>query len=170
MNTPTLAKGLYVRVMDDPFGDEIGRGEIIKIDDITGQILLDNGEWYPSAFVDLIGRVDVPALEQGTKHDTGKPRYDLLPVEALREVVHGMTLGADNYGAHNWRKGFKFSRNYAALQRHANAFWSGEDLDSLPNDKQQYHLAAVIFNALVMLQFTIEGRKDLDDRFIAPRH
>lgn len=107
-----------------------------------------------------------PTSTGGRKDDAGKLRYDLLPVDALREVVKGLTLGAGRYGEHNWRVGLKFSRTYAALQRHANSFWEGEDFDQVTDDEVQYHLAAVISNAMFMLQFLIDGRKDLDDRFI----
>lgn len=87
-----------------------------------------------------------------TKHDQGKLRYDLLPVDALAEVVKSMTLGATKYGDHNYLKGFEWHRPYAAAQRHMNAFWSGENIDL--DDKtgvEQHHLAAAIVNLMFLL-------------------
>lgn len=99
--------------------------------------------------------------EKGTKPE----RYDLIPVEALAIVAQLYGNGAAKYEAHNWRRGYEWSKSYAALQRHANAFWRGEDIDEemgLP------HLAAVVFHALALLTFMSE-QPEFDDRFVGPR-
>lgn len=96
--------------------------------------------------------------EKGTK----EARYDLIPVEALEKVAILYGRGASKYEDHNWRKGYEWSKSYAALQRHANAFWRGEDLDEemgLP------HLASVVFHALTMMTF-MDEQESYDDRFI----
>lgn len=95
--------------------------------------------------------------EKGTKPE----RYDLLPVEALASVARLYGEGAKKYSEHNWRKGYEWSKSYAALQRHANEFWKGVDLDP---ETGEPHLAAVIFHALTMITFMYE-HPDFDDRY-----
>lgn len=88
-------------------------------------------------------------------------RYDLIPVEAMAKVAQLYAKGAEKYAEHNWRKGYEWSKSYAALQRHSNEFWKGVDLDpetGLP------HLAAVVFHSLALLTF-MEEFPQFDDRF-----
>lgn len=87
-------------------------------------------------------------------------RYDLIPVEPLRSVARHFGLGAQKYAERNWEKGYFWSNSYAALQRHASAFWGGEDLDE---ELQSPHLAAVIFHAMALLEFS-KTQKQYDNR------
>lgn len=93
-------------------------------------------------------------------------RYDLIPVEPLEEVATLYGVGAKKYEENNWRKGYEFSKSYSAMQRHANAFWNGEDLDP---EMGTPHLASVIFHAMALLEFSQsknkEKYKDFDDRY-----
>lgn len=98
---------------------------------------------------------------QGTKHDENKPRYDLLPPHALAEVVKVLTHGADKYGEYNWAKGIKFSRLYAATQRHLQAWQSLEDNDP---ETGINHLAHAMCSLLFLLTFQQQDKKTLDDR------
>lgn len=102
--------------------------------------------------------------EKGMKPE----RYDLIPVEALASVARLYGVGAKKYEAHNWRKGYEWSKSYAALQRHANAFWNGEDFDPEFTDFPSPHLAGVIFHALTLITFMKE-QPTFDDRFIGPK-
>lgn len=95
--------------------------------------------------------------EKGMKPE----RYDLIPVEALASVARLYGQGAKKYSEHNWRKGYEWSKSYAALQRHANEFWKGVDLDP---ETGEPHLAAVIFHALTMITF-MDEQPDFDDRY-----
>ena len=67
--------------------------------------------------------------------DTGgvkgvKPaRFDLIPVRPLTMLAEHFGRGAQKYEARNWEKGYAWSKSYAALQRHLNQFWGGEDID-----------------------------------------
>ena len=88
-------------------------------------------------------------------------RFDLIPSEALTKVAEHYGIGAEKYAAHNWRKGYDWSLAFAAMQRHAWAFWSGEDLDP---ETGSPHLAAVAFHALTLLTFMDEQRV-FDDRY-----
>jgi hypothetical protein len=95
--------------------------------------------------------------EKGTKAE----RHDLIPVEALATVARHYGVGAAKYEAHNWRRGYEWSKSYAALQRHATAFWSGEDIDE---ETGSPHMAAVAFHALTLLTF-MEEQPGFDDRY-----
>lgn len=75
--------------------------------------------------------------EQGRKHDTGKPRYDLMPVHAEAEMVDVLTFGAGKYGAENWRK-VKKERYIAASGRHRAAYRMGQTCDP---ETGKHHLA-----------------------------
>lgn len=98
--------------------------------------------------------------EKGVKPE----RYDLIPVEAMALVAQLYGKGAEKYEAHNWRRGYEWSKSYQALQRHVTAFWGGEDLDP---EMQLPHLASVIFHALTLMTF-MEEQPQFDDRFIGP--
>lgn len=97
--------------------------------------------------------------EKGMKPE----RYDLIPVEAMAIVARLYGKGAEKYAAHNWRKGYEWSKSYSAMQRHGTQFWGGEDIDEemgLP------HLAGVVFHALSLMTFMIE-HPEFDDRYKA---
>jgi hypothetical protein len=87
-------------------------------------------------------------------------RYDLIPVYPLMEVARHYGIGVVKYGHRNWEKGYQWSLSYAAMQRHANQFWSGEDYDS---DSGTHHLAAVVFHALALMEYGMTN-VDKDDR------
>lgn len=86
----------------------------------------------------------------GKKFDGGKERLDLLPVDAVTEVVRVIGFGAAKYGDRNWEQGMDWSRMYGAMLRHSFAFWSGEDTDpesGLP------HMAHAACCALMLLAY-----------------
>lgn len=95
--------------------------------------------------------------EKGVKPE----RYDLIPVDALAAVARLYGQGAKKYAEHNWRAGYEYSKSYAAMQRHANQFWNGEDVDP---EMGESHLAAVIFHAMTLLTFQQE-HPEFDDRY-----
>jgi hypothetical protein len=51
------------------------------------------------------------------------------------------------------------------MMRHANLFWSGEDIDP---ETGEPHMAAVAFHAMTLIVFMQEQR-EFDDRYIAER-
>ena len=89
-------------------------------------------------------------LAGANKWDKGKPSWSLLPLDAMAEVVAVYDLGAAKYGRDNWAQGMDWHRVYDALQRHATAFWSGED--RCPVDGQ-HHLASVVWAALTLMAY-----------------
>jgi len=74
--------------------------------------------------------------EKGMKDE----RHSLIPTEALAAVARHYGIGARKYADHNWRRGYEWSKSYDALQRHAQAFWGGEDIDE---ETGSPHMAAV---------------------------
>jgi len=86
----------------------------------------------------------------GVKHDDGKIRYDLIPAYPLFETARAFTIGATKYSDRNWEQGMSWSKYFAAMMRHAWAWWSGERDD--PKDGQ-HHLAAVIFCAMALMEY-----------------
>ncbi len=98
---------------------------------------------------------------EGKKADSGKDRWDLAPMDAIREVVKVLGFGASKYGDRNWEKGIKFSRLYAAALRHLTAWFEGEDRDP---ETGLSHLAHAGCCVLFLLAFTIRGHGHFDDR------
>lgn len=97
----------------------------------------------------------------GIKHDDGKTRYDLLPVDALEEVAVVLMHGANRYGDRNWEKGISYSRIYRALLGHIWAWWmkSGPDKDT-----GRSHLAHAACCVLFLLAYERRGMEKFDDR------
>ncbi|ATW58762.1 hypothetical protein KDJ07_gp48 [Arthrobacter phage Urla] len=109
-----------------------------------------------------IGGEEVRSVsETGAEKGVKPARFSLIPVGPLTEVAVHFGRGAQKYEVHNWRKGYEFSKGYDALQRHANAWWSGEDLDP---EMQTSHLAAVAFHALALLELHVT-HPEMDDRY-----
>lgn len=98
----------------------------------------------------------------GTKHDSGKPRIDLVPPGPIIEVAKVFTDGAVEYGDYNWIKGLSYSRLYAAMQRHLLDFWLGKDID------KSGHRA--LAHACADIMMLMEMPKDQDDRQYGIKH
>lgn len=92
-------------------------------------------------------------------------RFDLIPVKALNTLASMYGEGVQKYNDTpanpNWRKGYEWSKSYAALMRHVTQFWGGEDLDA---ESGHPHLAAVAFHAFALLTF-MDEHPEFDDRF-----
>jgi len=71
---------------------------------------------------------DVDATTGGEKN-VKIVRHDLVPVEILHEDAILYAVGAAKYSDDNWRKGYKFSSSYAAMRRHMDLWWAGQDID-----------------------------------------
>lgn len=100
----------------------------------------------------------------GIKHDSSKPKMDLLDWDALEGLAKVLTFGANKYAAHNWRGGIDNSRLIASLLRHLAAIQRGEDIDpesGLP------HIDHIGCNWM-FLSNNFKHRPDLDDRYRTP--
>ena len=104
---------------------------------------------------------DIDASPEAVKFDTGKPRMELIPPDAMIEIAKVFTMGADKYEARNWEKGTKWGRANGALLRHLMAWMGGEDKDP---ESGLWHMAHIAWNAICLLAYQIRG-VGVDDRF-----
>ena len=93
------------------------------------------------------------------KEDVGKPGFSNVPRLALLEVSKVMTNGKEKYGKFNYSGEIDATRLSDALERHLNAYLTGEDLDTSGSS----HIAHIAANALMLLDGIITG-KVKDDR------
>lgn len=111
--------------------------------------------------------------DSGAQKGSKLARYDMIPADALELVAKHYGKGAekyppfdnnDGYGLlDNYRRGYAWSLSFAAMMRHAWAFWRGEDIDP---ETGSPHLAAVVWHALTMMHWSLndELTKKYDDR------
>ncbi len=91
------------------------------------------------------------------KHDSDKPRFDLMPWRGVASVIDVLTFGARKYAPRSWASvpdGYR--RYFAALLRHLWARARGEVVDpesGLP------HLAHAACNALFLVELDDEGEE-----------
>jgi hypothetical protein len=105
-----------------------------------------------------------PKLEEGTKDDGGKPRYDLLSTEWLNGTTEILTFGVEKYEEWNWAKGIKYSRVFSALMRHLWAWWMGEKLDEETGKHHLWHASCCLM-FLVHYEAYPDAYFEYDDRF-----
>lgn len=85
----------------------------------------------------------------GIKHDQEKNRWDLVPWEALNEIVRVFTFGAKTYGEGNWKHVTnKHNRYFSAAMRHMIAWRNGEILDPQTG---RHHLAHAAVNLIFLI-------------------
>ena len=142
-----LAAALEMWAIEDAFGGE----------PIAASLLLSRTEATPGIQSREVRTTSSTGAQKGVKPE----RYDLIPVEALAEVARHYGRGAEKYAAHNWRKGYEWSKSFAALMRHAQQFWAGENIDE---ETGSHHMAGVVFHALSLITFTSE-HPEMDDRW-----
>jgi len=107
---------------------------------------------------DEVRSVSTTGGEKGVKIQ----RYDLVPVGPLRELATLYGVGAQKYDERNWERGYEFSKSFAALMRHAQQWWEGEDFDP---EMRVSHMASVAWHAMALLHFQQgEQYSDFDDR------
>lgn len=79
-------------------------------------------------------------LNEGLKYDSGKLRWDLLPVEEIEGIVDVLTFGANKYADNSWQNVDNgIERYYAALMRHIIAWRKGEKKDDESGIDHLYH-------------------------------
>jgi hypothetical protein len=99
-------------------------------------------------------------MSEGRKDDAGKLRFDLVPIDPLRKLAQVYTIGAEKYEDRNWEKGIRWGRIYAAMMRHATAWWNGETNDPIDG---QHHLSSVAWCAFALMEYE-RTHPELDDR------
>lgn len=110
--------------------------------------------------------MDGQELKTGQKKDEGKPRYELLPWDAIEEVVRVLTAGAIKYEARNWEKGISYGRVMGAGWRHDTKFWMAKLKGENEIDPETFchHMAESICERLFVLAYELRGMKAFDDR------
>lgn len=98
--------------------------------------------------------------EQGVKHDLGKPKLHLIPLEALELMAHSFEYGMHKYGKRNYEKGIAYTRLADAALRHLYKWIHGQDKDK---ESGLNHIGHALSN-LAMLAYMIKHFPDLDDR------
>lgn len=88
-------------------------------------------------------------------------RFDLIPAGALAKLARHYGAGARKYDDNQWRKGYEWSKSYAAMQRHLNQFWGGEDVDE---ETGSSHLACAAWHCFALMTFA-EEFPEYDDRY-----
>lgn len=89
-------------------------------------------------------------------------RFSLIPRRGLEAIARVFGFGAEKYDAHNWRRGYEWSKSFDALERHTQAAKDGETYDpesGLP------HLAHAGFHILVLLTWLYEQGEGIDNDF-----
>jgi hypothetical protein len=95
----------------------------------------------------------------GRKDDSHKLRYDLIAPNALEELALVYTEGAKKYNDRNWENGIPWCRIFAAMMRHAWAWFKG----SVRHERGMHHLASVAWCAFALIEYEIT-HPELDDR------
>jgi hypothetical protein len=98
--------------------------------------------------------------------------FDQVSPEVEWLIAEHFGKGARKYAAHNFRKGYSWSRSYSALRRHLAEFWAGKDYDEHQDwckpDCNEHtgslHIVAVAWHAMVLTEFFLH-HKEYDDRF-----
>jgi hypothetical protein len=88
------------------------------------------------------------------KSDAGKPRWTLVPWDAMSEVVAVLEHGAQKYGVDNWVNVDEPRRYVDAAFRHLIAYDLDEDIDS---ESGRPHLAHAVCSLLFLI--SIDGAK-----------
>jgi hypothetical protein len=93
----------------------------------------------------------------GTKYDSGKLQYSLVPPHALAEVARNLTAGLEKYKQrNNWQLVPNAEQRYLdALYRHLEAHRRGELYDTDSTTPNMPHMAAVAVNAMFLLEFML---------------
>ena len=95
--------------------------------------------------------------DSGATKQVKEARYDMIPADALDELARHYGAGAMKYPPFdngdgngkldNYRRGYDWSLSFAAMQRHAWAFWNREDIDQETGSK---HLIAAAWHCLTL--------------------
>lgn len=88
-------------------------------------------------------------MTEGVKYDASKPRWSLIPIGTMEEVVKVLEYGANKYSPDNWKYVHNMeTRYYDAAMRHIDAYWKGEYLDE---ESGQPHLAHAVCCLLFLM-------------------
>ena len=112
----------------------------------------------PSVFTITADKVtNEPCKKDGDlKADSGKLRYDLLPIDALEGLAQIFTYGSMKYEDYNWLKSEHPERYYAAMMRHLAEVQRGNYIDP---ESKLLHIDHAL-TCLVMYRELLKKRGD----------
>ena len=84
-----------------------------------------------------------------------KPPMELLPYDLLERVAKWYGLGAEKYGANNWRKGQSIKHCVGSIMRHLTKYLKGHD--------DEDHLSAIIFNVFSIMNVETYHKGSCED-------
>jgi hypothetical protein len=136
-------------------------GFLVELSEVELPITLDQDVVDPNHR--KLSLTEETRTTSATGGQKGKKDEELGAVDptALRILARVAAFGGKKYERSNYLKGYDWSLSFDALQRHALAFWEGEDLDpesGLP------HTAHISWHALALTSFLTRGI-GTDDRF-----
>lgn len=108
--------------------------------------------------------LEATAPIEGVKLDSGKPRWDLLPFDALEDVGAVLSMGAAKYAPRNWELGMAWGRLLAAALRHLSAWARGQDTDAESGLPHLAHAACCV----LMLAALARRKVGTVDRQVTP--
>ena len=103
-----------------------------------------------------VSMVSSTGAEKGSK----LARYDLIPAGPLKQLAEHFGQGAKKYRDRNWEAGYDWSLSFAAMMRHAWAFWGGEDIDE---ETGTPHIIAAAWHAFALAEY-MKTHKEFDNR------
>lgn len=114
---------------------------------------------------------DDAAMIGFVKHDSGKPRTELLPPRALLAVSRVLALGAAKYGADNWHRCKEPTRYVGAALRHLFAHMAGEKTDAESGESHLAHAASCLLFLAELDERAVDRtpNRPLDPALILPR-
>ena len=88
------------------------------------------------------------------RHNEGKLLYQLIPNSWTKVLAEVFTKGAEKYERHNWKKGGPWSDCKGSMDRHWEAWVTGETYDV---ETGCHHLAHLAWNALCLMWWQLLG-------------
>lgn len=106
-------------------------------------------------------------MAEGVKYDNDKPRWGLLPLDQVEHVVDILTFGSKKYSDDNWKYVENAGERYFdAMMRHIKDYRTAKERENefLKYDSEtgKNHLAHAICNALFLIYFDDNRKKDVD--------
>lgn len=126
-----------------------------RVDRSRGGVLVKRAKTLPKI------KASLPDANPKTAYGEAKAPLALIPLAALEALAWALKLGADKYGAWNWRDDPVSAMTYLnANMRHVKAFAEGEDLDP---ESLKSHLGHAMASLAIVLDAQAFGTL-LDNR------
>ena len=100
--------------------------------------------------------------EVGKHLDDGKPRWDLLPLDAVEGVVKILTYGTKKYASRNWELGIDYSKIYGSTMRHLKAWF--QDREDIDPESGLPHINHAACDILFLAAYVARHMRKFDDR------